>query len=172
MAKRKRDDRQKEMEALASVAYAHDEDAIAQSLGLQRNFVRQARESVGRRHPDAYQVRGGAVLWRRDALNMLLREVGLIHDDIWADKLAEASHVGPDWERGREGCERLLVTGIPTNRTLVLAREIGKPEPMTMRVYVGANDNFVTGMELCARLLEPPDLYELVGARPRGRGVW
>ena len=166
MAKRQRDREQTE------IVYAHDEDAICRALGLQRAFVRQARECVGGRDPEAYAHRGGAVLWRRESLGALLKQVGLVHDDIWVDRLAEASHVGPDWERGREGVERFVVTGIPTNRALVLARETGKPEPETVRVYVGAHDNFVPGMELCARLMEPPDLWELVGARPRSRGKW
>lgn len=169
MAKRREAAAQAEIE---EVVYAHDEDEICRALGLQRAFVRQARESVGARHPDAFRHRCGAVLWRLEAIPKLLKEIGLVHDDIWAGKIAEASHVGPDWERGRDGCHRFVVTGIPTNRALVLARETGKPEPETVRVYVAANDLFVAGMELVARLMEPPDLWELVGARPRSRGRW
>lgn len=152
--------------------YAHDEDEIAKVIGLQRNFVKNLRERVGDRLAYAYTIENGAVLYTREGLAALLSELGIVQGDLWLEKVAEASRVGPDWRKLRDGCRRARVSMIPTNRQLVIAMLMDDPERMTVRVTVGVNDHFVSGMEMCVRCVSFPDLYELVGARPRGRGVW
>lgn len=157
---------------LLPVEYLHDEDEVARTLGLQRHFVQTCRERVGARLEGCYVIEGGAVLYSRDGLAALLREMGLVRGDEYLEKVAEASRVGPDWRRLREGCRRAAVSMLPSNRQIVLAMMTDDPERTTVRVVVGSSENFVPGMEMCVRCVAMPDLFELVGARPRARGVW
>lgn len=152
--------------------YLHDEDEVARVMGLQRHFVKTCRERVGKRLEGCYAIEGGAVLYSREGLAELLKELGLVRGDEYLERIAEASRVGPDWRRLREGCRRAAVSMLPSNRQLVLAMLTDDPERTTVRVLVGSSENFVAGMEMCVRCVSEPDLYELVGARPRARGVW
>lgn len=152
--------------------YAHDEDEIARLCGVQKHTVQILRERVGSQLEGRYAILDGAVLYSRDGLSDLMRLMGILQNDIWVEKVAESSRIGPDWKKLREGCLRAAVTVITTNRSIIMARLIGTEEPRTVRVYVGISDNFIPGMELVVRMKEPPELYELVGARPRQRGMW
>lgn len=152
--------------------FVHDEEEIERLVDHGQGLVKKAREEAKDALEGLYSIEHGAVLYSREGVTRLLRVLGVVRDDVWAERVAEASRVGPDWKRLRDGCRRAAVNLIPTNRSLVLAYLMDDKDGMTVRVNVGTNANFVVGMEMVVRCVGQPDLYELVGARPRARGRW
>lgn len=152
--------------------FVHDEDEIARILGVQKHLVHVTRGRCKERLEGLWTLDNGAVLYTREGVYRLMEALGVTLSDLWRERVAEASHVGPDWRKLTQGCRRAMVRALTTNRTILFASLLDDADRMIVRVNVGISDHFVPGMELCVRVVSAPDLFELVGARPRATGVW
>lgn len=166
MAKRKDAD----PDLMASVC-EHDEERLAQMIGLKRGIIAEARERVDQ---GMREMRSGTVLYSRAGVEQLVRELGMTQPDVWLEELLKRSRISEQWESENKGLRRVRVNCIPQNKSLVLGMLLDDPDRQTVRVLVGEawQGLYTPGMELCVRLATAPDFYEAVGARPKQRGAW
>lgn len=155
---------------LLGPVYEYDEDALARVIGLKRGYVQEARERLG--EGTFWTISSGAVVYSREGVARLLSELRCPADDAWVEALLAESRVDGEWLGRRTGLRRARVSVLPINTRIVMAMLMDDPNRMTVRVLVGDSALFVPGMEMGVRLVTVPDLYEMVGNKPRARGNW
>lgn len=160
MAKRKsEDDRQG---VLIEDAYEFEEEALARVLGVRVAFVRGARDGMR----DGWRLERGACLYTRDGVMQVLGRCGIAAADAWLEQVMDACRTRADRASERAGWRRARIAALPVNARLAVCALMDDDERRVVRVIVGSQLGLRTGMEMSVRLVQEPDLYELVGRRP------
>lgn len=155
---------------LIAKVYEYDEDALAKSIGLQRRYIQNARESLA--EGKQWTLENGSVLYIREGVQALLKALNIQIESTWFEAMLKAARLTKETGSATGDFRRARVTMITPNQKIVFAMLMDHPDRMTVRVVVGDNTLFIPSMEMRVRLISEPDLYELVGSRPRARGCW
>lgn len=168
--------------------FHHRESHVAGRLGISRDYIRELRGKLLKEGEHwAHQHR--RVELSDEAVQLLAQAC---NSSLAPGDLAETPAPPRPFHAGPSSVKRLLIgppgnPGLvqlevklkawesPVNRAILLAYLPGtdpRNRQNHVRVRVQSNANFVKHMEFKARLLSPPDFYELIGPCPRDRGRW
>lgn len=175
----------------APPAFTHREAHVAGAMGISRDTIRDLRKKHLREDTHWAMDRGKvmlcdeAVRLLHEALRLATQTpapaVNASQRRAQATALPASRLIGPEGNPGmllniQRGPEVILKAWHATRNTAILEAYHPGTDPSQrhniVRVRVKSNENFVRHMELPARLVQPPDLYELTRPCPRDRGRW
>lgn len=150
--------------------FEFDEDKLAMVAGVAVGHLHKARTECLKKGAD-WALSGGSVLLTLQGVVLILGHLGFPVKKKGAE-LATAFEIARVASLPTVGLVRVLVTAIPRNTSIVVGENMQTGE--LVRVLVGDSVNFTHGMEMKAQRLAgaDPDVFVLVGPRPRARGRW
>ena len=150
--------------------FEYDEDKLSLVSGVAVGHLQSARTSLLKKGAD-WTLHGGSVLLTLQGVLAVLGGIGFPMKKKGA-KLAAALDGALLNSLPAAGVVRVRVTALPRNTALVVGENMNAGG--MCRVVVGDSVNFTHGMELKAQPMDgaDPDVFVLVGPRPRARGRW
>ncbi len=150
--------------------FEYDEDKLSVVSGVAVGHLQGARLEILKKGAD-WALSGGNVLLTLQGVTAVLGHIGFPLKKKGAE-LAVALDAARLVSLPTVGVVRVRVTALPRNTAIVVGENLNVGG--MVRVLVGDSVNFTHGMELKASPLAgaDPDVFTLVGPRPRARGRW
>jgi hypothetical protein len=151
--------------------FEFDEELLSVGMGIAKTHLCEGRGAALKRGAD-WEVCGGRVLLSLQGAVALLGHLGFPQKKKGAELAATLAYARAT-SLPTAGEVRVRVVQIPRNTALVIGANMTKADEL-VRVLVGDNANFTPGMEFKAVHLAgaDPDVFTLVGSKPRARGRW